>query len=563
MREDDPLKLYSQVFNNFLEQDRRRTLLLKGEWGVGKTHFYNEFVKTYQATHVEDKRPFCYVSLFGLSTIEELKAQIIASAGKMRGGIGTAADVIGKFLEGSFSVSVPAIATNALEERLLTGCVVCLDDLERKRPELTLDSVFGFVDRLATLRSCHVILVVNDGELKEEIDTLKRYRDKVIDSEITFAPSLDRNLSVVFGGDKNPEVVKQVRGSLERLEKRNIRTIKRIEWMLNDFQFLLTDQDKEIQAQLVEQISTHCILHFEFGDILVPEKLLGAHWMAMKVAERLDRKYKKRSGDGSEEEESDPMSELIYKSKYIGHDLDAVFLQYLKDGFVNRDECDSVIAQWKENKARLNIRGKMEKLRDMAWGSYGVSQDTLLAGMKEFLDEHIYDLQVQEYNNHLLFILKLNPQFDRAAYDLKYAEKTVEKANLEELQQLSILNLPDNFSEKIEAKRAQLLKQHSIPELLGRLCQGDSWHTKDLMFLNSYSADELKNYFTDAQNENSATELAIIADRLTNPMEGFQSELARKLSSILTEFAARSELDKMRTEKAVARIEKYLNQVVL
>ena len=243
---DCSLSLYFQVLNDFLDQDRRKTLLLKGEWGVGKTHFYNEFVSSYQTAHSQDKRPFCYVSLFGLSTIEELKAQIIASAGKIRGGIGAAADTLGKFLEGTLSVSVPAIATNALEERLLTNCIICLDDLERKRPELTLDSVFGFVDRLATLRSCHVVLIVNDGELQEEADTLKRYRDKVIDSEITFAPTLERNLSVVFASDTEASTTEQIRSSLERLEKKNIRTIKRIQWMLNDFQFLLSDQDKEI-----------------------------------------------------------------------------------------------------------------------------------------------------------------------------------------------------------------------------------------------------------------------------------------------------------------------------
>ena len=281
----------------------------------------------------------------------------------------------------------------------------------------------------------------------------------------------------------------------------------------------------------------------------------------MKVAERLDNKYKKSSGEDSEKE-VDKMSELIYKAKYIGHDLDSIFVQYLKDGFVDRNQADPLIALWKENKARQNIRGKMEKLRDMAWGSYGVSQNDLLAGMVEFLSEHIHDLQVQEYNNHILFIIKLNPKFDRGSWDSKFAEKAIERANLEELQQLGILKLSDDFTSKIETKRQRLLKQHSIPELLDRICKSDSWHTKDLMHVNAYSVDELETYFDDAKNENSSTELSILAERLTDPMEGFQSELARKLQAILVKFGGRSELDKMRTEKAMGKLEKYLKSVV-
>ena len=49
-------------------------IALTGEWGIGKTHFWNNF---YEKNHAKFKtKKYAYVSLFGIESLESLKFEI-------------------------------------------------------------------------------------------------------------------------------------------------------------------------------------------------------------------------------------------------------------------------------------------------------------------------------------------------------------------------------------------------------------------------------------------------------------------------------------------------------
>jgi hypothetical protein len=59
--------------NNFInDDDNFKVLALKGKWGVGKTRLVKTFFQ---------EQDFYYGSVFGLSSIEQLKSQILANKG--------------------------------------------------------------------------------------------------------------------------------------------------------------------------------------------------------------------------------------------------------------------------------------------------------------------------------------------------------------------------------------------------------------------------------------------------------------------------------------------------
>ena len=57
-----------------IEAEKPCAIALTGKWGVGKTHFWNNF---YEKNHAKFKtKKYAYVSLFGIESLESLKFEI-------------------------------------------------------------------------------------------------------------------------------------------------------------------------------------------------------------------------------------------------------------------------------------------------------------------------------------------------------------------------------------------------------------------------------------------------------------------------------------------------------
>ncbi|BAY03219.1 hypothetical protein H6G54_13055 [Anabaena cylindrica FACHB-243] len=61
------------ILDRFLNNENYRVLAVKGKWGIGKTHL----VQTFLDEHKEGY--YLYASVFGISSIEQLKARLIAN----------------------------------------------------------------------------------------------------------------------------------------------------------------------------------------------------------------------------------------------------------------------------------------------------------------------------------------------------------------------------------------------------------------------------------------------------------------------------------------------------
>src|SRR5688572_20769896 len=70
------------VVERFLRSEATEVLAIKGAWGVGKTYAWNKLV-------IDNKDKialpnYCYVSLFGLSSIADLRLAILAKTRKTK-----------------------------------------------------------------------------------------------------------------------------------------------------------------------------------------------------------------------------------------------------------------------------------------------------------------------------------------------------------------------------------------------------------------------------------------------------------------------------------------------
>ncbi len=146
------LKKTKEQLVKLLGQADNNVIALSGMWGTGKTHLWNE-VKDESADDTVNNA--LYVSLFGLSSVDEIKRKLIETAipgVESHGGIFETIKSLGRAGVTALSAHYNALAAlNDLNVLLmapvvLRGKVIVIDDIERKLEKLGIDEVLGFID---------------------------------------------------------------------------------------------------------------------------------------------------------------------------------------------------------------------------------------------------------------------------------------------------------------------------------------------------------------------------------------------------------------------------------
>lgn len=257
---DQLIKLLGQTDNN--------VIALSGKWGTGKTHLWNE-VKD-ESTDDTVKKAL-YVSLFGLSSVDQVKRMLIEKAipgVESHGGVFDG-------IKSLFGAGVKALSTHyralaALNDLnvllmapvVLRGKVIVIDDIERKHEKLGIDEVLGFIDEYSKQHSSRFVLVLNDDQLSSkdgQEELWAKFREKVIDQEIRLSTSADEAFSIAIGlaPSKYAEALK--RASVTCCLT-NIRVVVKVIRVAN--QILGQDLVDSIQARVVPSIVLFSAIHY-------------------------------------------------------------------------------------------------------------------------------------------------------------------------------------------------------------------------------------------------------------------------------------------------------------
>lgn len=273
MRGSVSLKKTKEQLIQLLGQADNRVIALSGKWGTGKTHLWNEV----KAESGDDKvKNALYVSLFGLSNIDQVKRKLIETA------IPGVESHEGAFngLKNLFKAGVKAAsehykalaALNDLNVLLIAPVVfrnklIVIDDIERKHEKLGIDEVLGFIDEYSQQHGARFVLVLNDDQLSTKDDQKKlwtTFREKVIDQEIRLSTSVGEAFSIAIGlrSSKYAEAIK--RASIT-CSLTNIRVVVKVIKAANQ---ILADRDLEeaIQARVVPSIVLFSAIHYRGMD---------------------------------------------------------------------------------------------------------------------------------------------------------------------------------------------------------------------------------------------------------------------------------------------------------
>lgn len=239
------------IINNALQSDNKKVIVLKGNWGIGKTYLWKEEIQT----KLKSKGKKCsYVSLFGKSSLQEINKAALMTV-YLANKIESKKTKVRKFLHladkfttenkyDKLNLAIQGIDAllSVLNRENLKNTIICFDDLERMDNNIDFKDFLGFVNDLAEHQKCKVILIFNEKELFA-LNTYNKiiyqtFKEKTIDLEVIYTPTIENNFDIAYKITKsNIEKKYQyaIMHVLEELKEINIRIISKCLYSLNNF----------------------------------------------------------------------------------------------------------------------------------------------------------------------------------------------------------------------------------------------------------------------------------------------------------------------------------------
>jgi len=527
------------ILKRFLENEDYSVLAVNGKWGIGKTHLVQNFL--YEHT----KSYYYYVSIFGISSIEQLKARLIANYKNdlksdsqssqtktelvvnfinkcINKCINTFFELLNRIsgkiektpkldILGGLSGSVISITGDLALEIFFNSIVrensiICIDDLERKS-KIPLEEILGFVENLVQERKCKIILIYNEDELEDK-KVLERYREKVIHGEFTLNPTVDENLDFRFKDHHYLDYLEIIKKVFKETETNNIRVIRRTEWLIKELIPLMENWEDSLRHQVIKNciIITAAKLDTDFCKRW---SINGIHPIdiILSLSSTPQQYYEKSQSE--DEETSGKKFEFQMKIIKMGYS-NLEKLDELISQLVNTPLSDSIELQFREKGDILNEREKsnqiIEKWNDLAnnlykskyYNSFADNEQDIIDGIISFLDQNYLNLSIAKFEEIERFTSLLGGDIS------KYEKPLLEKILKDILESNSYENLsafrnnlskyPDleeSFNKKINEYHQTLDITTAVKNIMNSDPSSRSLTLqKDIEFLRSLTVDK-------------------------------------------------------------------------
>ncbi|MEO8641959.1 P-loop NTPase fold protein [Pseudomonas sp.] len=275
-----------KALHDFAVHKTGNAIVLKGEWGTGKTYLWNKVIKDFRTSFARPS--YSYVSLFGVNSLADLKRSIFENTvpcGKAND-VTSKDSIIDNLVKLDFSDAIAAArkgfgytkeakipfvgsiggVVDSIQYSMVSQTIVCIDDFERRGASLTARDVLGLVSNLIEAKNCSVVLILNEGSLHKD-DEFFTFSEKVFDYEVRYAPTLDEAARVVFNGT-DPYDTKIVE-NVKKLEMNNIRLLRKVKYFANLIKPFVDSKPVEILEESTKLIPLAIYAKYSGADKLV------------------------------------------------------------------------------------------------------------------------------------------------------------------------------------------------------------------------------------------------------------------------------------------------------
>jgi len=398
----------SEKLNTLIDNEKEIAIALSGEWGIGKTYFWNEFMQSKQ-----DKK-FAYISLFNCNSIEEIETSIIMQISKISKNISQIRKYLNNikstFKSEQYNINIPInLLFSLFEKKNFEKIIICFDDFERLSDKLSLKDVLGLISQLKEQKKCKIIMILNEKELDklEDIDGNKQsqilslYKEKIIDYEFPFIPNINECFDVV----KDEIIFFDKNKILEYFQEKNIKNIRVMKQCINNLNRFSFIEKHTINEKIVDKFLNISLELFTFKIICGFSKEKYNEFKEYKDNKKLNQVLKKEENLDSENKEFKRCINYHKDISYNWEQLETVLFNYI----YKLDFNESTLIEFLKNDRRLNfelLKEEIEKLEKDYLYNLKKTKDNFIEELRSILirDKNLlamFDLeQFKEYMDY-------------------------------------------------------------------------------------------------------------------------------------------------------------------
>lgn len=329
---------YPKIFQSTIEkivhftQRQPAAILLKGDWGIGKTYAWHNFI--FPELKKKTDR-IVYLSLFGVDSIDQIKRRLVTKIIVEDALKKKSFSFIKKKLNSIFAYSSGKLFKTLkindildfefdLSELIPKNTLVCFDDLERKNDALDIKSFLGLVNSLTEFSKAKVIVIANENILISEKDAYAKYKEKVFLFSLEWPSAIDELFEGFISSslcEKNREKILNSKNLIldlfHKSELRNLRALQRVICLLD---YLFSFEELKLSEENIAFVVALILEENINGSLNKNANIYNGYKFF--IFERLDSK--------SEEEmnEEEKLGLSFYK-KYFGGGLNCGYSFYL------------------------------------------------------------------------------------------------------------------------------------------------------------------------------------------------------------------------------------------
>ena len=427
---------------HFLASDETGVIVIKGDWGTGKTYAWNEWLEEAVINQNINQSQYSYVSLFGCNSLDELKAQTfqelipvdmipegvnidtvtenlkeVAEKKNWKallpfsGGLTKKLNDI-PFIR-NFSVDVWRLGWLTIKNTL-----VCIDDIERIGEGLRVKDVYGLVSVLKEQKKCKVVLILNDesieGANKKDYED---YREKVVDVELHFSPETEDLVKLVF--ENTHPYFNKINHCISSLQVKNIRTIQKIKMYLDKLSPSLERVEDIYYENVINSIVLFTVLHFSKPDKWPTlDQVLETNTEQFSLVE-YSLKKEGAEQQGVTTEWAETMNLLRENYTWGGaDDIDQLLGLYVKQGYIEPERLQQLIEKSAEDTEKIKqeneARSRKEKVRELLFSTCEENLPEIISAIEESLEANVKSYAALGELNEAVKILKGIKQEDEA-----------------------------------------------------------------------------------------------------------------------------------------------------
>jgi hypothetical protein len=539
------VELVKEQIRRFLSSDTPEVLAIKGDWGVGKTYSWEQYIKEFKGESA--LKSYSYVSLFGINSISEVKQTTFLNTIDINS-VGGKPNIKGysrKLAELVKDTKIPYVSKyvggigsliDSISQLAMNQTIICFDDLERHSKGITIKDFMGLVSFFKEQRHCKVVLLLNEDAGDDTFEDYRKYKEKIVDRQLHFEPTAEQCFDVMFIEDF--EFRSYVRDCCVGLKIKNKRVIRKIVEHTKEFLGLVDGFDESIKKQVIHStiVLSWCYYCHGADEGRIPEF-----------------SFVNQSGIRKENADAGWSEEIIkrWNMTLNGYgyartdEIDLAVACGIEQGFIDREK---LIPLCKHKQSEVEIQNASAKW-DEAWklfhGSFDTNNEELALAFEEGMRDIAASTSASQYSSGLK-VLRTIGEDDKANELIKFFISSRHKTpEVFDVDNVSNFEVNDSlFVEELRETYLELKPELTVNQILKLRRGKTSYNQSEVDILARLEKQEIHDLFMAFKGEELTDNI-----RVFMLLSGSNQDLATKVNDVLGDIAGISELNEYRMGK--------------